>query len=323
MIPLRSLAALLIGTAFVIGATAEEPNKDQPSKGTPTIPDIADILKQLPANLDPKQVEEIRKTLEQFREAQQRTLQLTEEGSGKALDEARKTLEEARKAAEEARKEALRIRPLERFRPGAAHGRLGVHVAVPTPALADQFGLEKDRGLVIVDVAPDSAAAKGGLKAHDVLVEFNGKPVPSNVEEFIKQLDDIKPDTKVDAVVFRKAKKETLKDIALPEAPKAPEPRPRVELPGLRDRGAEGAFLTLTKQGDRITAHQREGRTSVSVTGKMADGKFNVESITVGEGRKSDKYDSIDKVPEKQRDKVKGLIESAEKMLKDDKRGER
>ena len=40
--------------------------------------------------------------------------------------------------------------------------------------LADQLKLDKDQGLVIVEVAADSVAAKAGLKANDVLVELNG-----------------------------------------------------------------------------------------------------------------------------------------------------
>jgi len=328
MTSLRSFAALLTGAAIVIGAAAQEPKQSQPRNDTPAFPDVADLLKQLPANLDPKQVEELKNALEKFRDAPQ-TFRFAEEG--KALEDARKALEEARKAAEGARKDALQVRPPERFRPGAGRGRLGVHVAVPSPTIVDQFGLDQDHGLVIVDVAPDSAAAKGGLKAHDVLVEFNGKPVPSNLEEFVRQLDEIKADAKVDAVVWRKGKKETVKEIALPEAPKVAERPERREgrpfdFPGFRERGVEGNVLTLSRQGDRVTAHQREGATSFSVTGKLADGKFTVESITVAEGRnRSDSYDSLDKVPEKERAKVKGLIESAEKLSGEskDRRGER
>ena len=82
--------------------------------------------------------------------------------------------------------------------------------------------------MVVQDVMAESAAAKAGMKPHDILLEFNGQVVPSKIEEFLKQLDAIKANTPVDAVVLRKGKKETLKGISLPEAPKVEPLLPRI-----------------------------------------------------------------------------------------------
>src|SRR5262249_58383227 len=103
-------------------------------------------------------------------------------------------------------------------------GRLGVLIDTPGEVLADQLSLEKDKGLVIMEVVTDSAAAKAGLKAHDVLVQFDGKPVPRDPREFNKMVQDVKANTPVDVVVIRKGKQETVKGVTLPE-PK-PERRP-------------------------------------------------------------------------------------------------
>jgi S1-C subfamily serine protease len=67
-------------------------------------------------------------------------------------------------------------------------------------------------------VRPESPAAKAGLKAHDVLVEIDGKAVPDNVREFAQMVGQLKAKTPVDAVVIRKGKQETVKGLSLPEA---------------------------------------------------------------------------------------------------------
>jgi C-terminal processing protease CtpA/Prc len=108
-------------------------------------------------------------------------------------------------------------------------GRLGIMVAKPSDTLVDQLGLTKGKGLVIQDVRPDSAADKAGLKTHDVIVEWNGKPVPDEVPEFVRMIDEVKPNTPVDAVIVRKGQQQTLKGITLPDTRRteAPPVRPR------------------------------------------------------------------------------------------------
>jgi hypothetical protein len=314
MQPFRYLTALLMGAVVVTGAMGDEPKKDKPKNDQPpAFPDIDAFLKKLPSSLDPKQIDEIKKMLEQARDAQKRAMKLADEARAKGAEEARKAIEEARRAVDN-----FEFRPLQR-RFGnllPSHGRLGVMISPPSPTIIDQFNLEKDRGLVIVEVRPDSPAARAGLKLHDILVEFNGKPVPASAEEFAKQVEEIKADARVDAVVFRKGKKETIKDITLPEAPKTPE-RPRFRpgpgATGPFGRGDELSMLSITRDGDRIIARQREGGTSITLTAKTADGKLTVESIAIRDDSKSEKYNGIDKVPEKYRDKVKALLVAAEK----------
>ena len=59
----------------------------------------------------------------------------------------------------------------------AQHARLGVTVQDLTQPLADSFGLKRPDGALISSVAPDSAAAKAGLKSGDVVTAVNGDPV--------------------------------------------------------------------------------------------------------------------------------------------------
>ena len=57
------------------------------------------------------------------------------------------------------------------------HGRLGVTVQDLTQSLADSFGIQQVGGALVSNIAPDSAAAKAGLKPGDVITAVNGEPV--------------------------------------------------------------------------------------------------------------------------------------------------
>ncbi|MED5432183.1 MAG: DegQ family serine endoprotease [Pseudomonadota bacterium] len=56
-------------------------------------------------------------------------------------------------------------------------GMLGVTIQDLTPELADAFGVERQRGVVITQVVEDSAAEKAGLKSGDVVTAVDGRPV--------------------------------------------------------------------------------------------------------------------------------------------------
>jgi serine protease Do len=56
-------------------------------------------------------------------------------------------------------------------------GWLGVMIQHVTPELADNFGLDRPIGALVGQVVPDSPADKAGIKAGDVIIEFNGKEV--------------------------------------------------------------------------------------------------------------------------------------------------
>ena len=74
------------------------------------------------------------------------------------------------------------------FAPGRA--RLGVGIEELTPQLADYFGT-KD-GVLVTSVADNSAAAKAGIKAGDVITSVNGKAVSDGGEliEAVQSADD-------------------------------------------------------------------------------------------------------------------------------------
>lgn len=73
---------------------------------------------------------------------------------------------------------------------GPSSGRLGVSVEDVTPQLADYFGV-KD-GVLVRSVAKDSAAAKAGIKAGDVITSINETTVDdaSDLQRALRRLDE-------------------------------------------------------------------------------------------------------------------------------------
>ena len=56
-------------------------------------------------------------------------------------------------------------------------GQLGVYIQDLTPELAKALGVRQERGAVVTQVAPNSPAAKAGLKTGDVVVKVDGNAV--------------------------------------------------------------------------------------------------------------------------------------------------
>jgi serine protease Do len=81
-------------------------------------------------------------------------------------------------------------------------GRIGVGIQpVPADAFKD-FGLKSRAGAVVNEVQSGSAAEKGGIKPGDVILEYNGRPVP-NTSELIKMVTATKPGTSVSVKILR------------------------------------------------------------------------------------------------------------------------
>jgi len=199
--------------------------------------------------------------------------------------------------------------------------RLGAHVEPVSAEVADQLDLPKGQGLMVRNVMPDSPAAKAGLKAHDVILEIDGKKVSNNIPELARMLGDIKKDSAVDVVVLRKGKKETIKEVKLPEAKGIPSggfpgPRPagNFQPPAGFNPGAGGfgmvATTIITQTKDHCTLRHQEGACVITLTG---DGEGKVKEIVILDGGRPEKYESVDKVPEKHQEKIKKLMEIGEK----------
>ena len=158
----------------------------------------------------------------------------------RALAEYRKAMEQGMRQAEEGLKRRRRgPRPVAAGQPGRPEpagvrrrvgnftsggdrrpggGRLGVAVAPVGEALAEQLDLPAGRGVVVTNVVPGSTAEKAGVKKNDVILTFSGQDVDPG--RFAEAVAGAKAGEKIEVVVLRKGKKQTLKGIELPEAPK-------------------------------------------------------------------------------------------------------
>ena len=88
--------------------------------------------------------------------------------------------------------------------------RLGVMLAPLGAALADQLGLDAEKGALIEDVEVGSPAEKAGLQKYDVLLNVDGKEV-AGAESVRGTVREALKKKEFDVDVLRHGKKQTLK----------------------------------------------------------------------------------------------------------------
>jgi len=89
-------------------------------------------------------------------------------------------------------------------------GRLGVYIQDLTRELADSFGLDKNKGILVAQVIKDSPAEKAGLKRGDVITELEGHPV-GKVAEFRNKIALTTPGTSLTLTIVRGGDEQKIK----------------------------------------------------------------------------------------------------------------
>ena len=85
-------------------------------------------------------------------------------------------------------------------------GWLGVSIQALTPDLARGFGLEGQKGALVSDILGDeSPAGQAGLRAGDIIVEIEGKPVESNTH-LVHLVADLVPGDTAEVKYYRDGK---------------------------------------------------------------------------------------------------------------------
>ncbi|HWI40404.1 MAG TPA: DegQ family serine endoprotease [Verrucomicrobiae bacterium] len=87
-------------------------------------------------------------------------------------------------------------------------GWLGVTIQPITPELASSFGLKSEKGALVSEVLKESPAEKAGIRAGDVVVEFNGRPI-SEMNELPRLVAVAPIGSKATVSIFRDGKTES------------------------------------------------------------------------------------------------------------------
>ncbi|MDQ5897656.1 MAG: serine protease DegQ [Pseudomonadota bacterium] len=81
-------------------------------------------------------------------------------------------------------------------------GWIGVQPSDLTPDMAESFGLEIDRGVLITGVLQDGPASAAGMQPGDVVVSVGGTPV-ANTAQLLNAVAGLKPQTQAVLSVYR------------------------------------------------------------------------------------------------------------------------
>jgi serine protease Do len=89
-------------------------------------------------------------------------------------------------------------------------GWIGVSYQSVTDDIADSFGLDRARGVLVANVVADGPAGKAGLKRNDIILSFAGQDVP-DLRRFPRFVANARVGSTVDVTVWRGGKETTLK----------------------------------------------------------------------------------------------------------------
>lgn len=92
----------------------------------------------------------------------------------------------------------------------AVHPALGIRYTPLTTGIASQLGVNAKAGAVVMDVQSGSPAASAGLKARDVIVAVDGKPM-TDESSLPAALDQHKPGDSITLTVVREGREQSVK----------------------------------------------------------------------------------------------------------------
>jgi serine protease Do len=88
-------------------------------------------------------------------------------------------------------------------------GYLGVEIDNLEAGMGEFFGTQNGKGAVVMRVLEDSAAAKAGIKADDIIIEVQGESV-ATANDLMNRVALHQPGSKIDLVVLREGKRKTI-----------------------------------------------------------------------------------------------------------------
>jgi serine protease Do len=147
----------------------------------------------------------------------------------------------------------LAMEVAEQLRSGGEVSRawLGVVIQDVTRDLAESFGMDRPEGALVAQVLPDSPAAKAGLEPGDVIVEFNGRDIPSS-GSLPPMVGRAGVGSTAPVVVLRDGERRSI-DVTLEQLPESAG-RPSRTQPG----GPDGEFEELGMTVEPLNDERRE-----------------------------------------------------------------
>jgi serine protease Do len=97
-----------------------------------------------------------------------------------------------------------------------SRGMLGVTMQPVNDDIIKAFKLDNGAGAAVVDVSPDSGAARAGIQPGDIILSYNGQPL-QQASDLPPLVGMTKPGSKVPVEILRNGKKQTL-DVTISEA---------------------------------------------------------------------------------------------------------
>jgi serine protease Do/serine protease DegQ len=126
---------------------------------------------------------------------------------------------------------------------------LGVIMQNLTPELAQAFGLDRHRGVVISQVIEDTAAEEAGLKVGDVVISINGAPVKS-ASAMRNMVGLMRVGEEMRITVIREGRKKTLTAV----------------IRDAKDLSVSGTRINQRLAGATIEEKDKNGKTYLAVT---------------------------------------------------------
>lgn len=97
-----------------------------------------------------------------------------------------------------------------------SRGMLGVTMQPVDDDIIKAFKLDNGAGAAVVDVSPDSGAAKAGIQPGDIILSYNGRPL-QQASDLPPLVGMTRPGSKVPVEILRNGKKQTV-DVTISEA---------------------------------------------------------------------------------------------------------
>ncbi|HTS51922.1 MAG TPA: DegQ family serine endoprotease [Burkholderiales bacterium] len=171
-------------------------------------------------------------------------------------------------------------------------GRIGVQIQELSADLAKSFGLGDPRGALVSTVEKDGPADKAGVKAGDVILEFDGGPV-SDSRQLPLIVARVKPGHDAAMKVWREGKEQTLhvtvgelqpERVALAGGPRAERGKLGLAVQDLtpeqrKELDVRGGVLVGSVDGPAARAGLKQGDVVLAVNGEQIESAKHFKSL--------------------------------------------